>query len=70
MTLADIEKIDKDFLIPADIAGVLGCDKYSINKQAQADASKLGFPVIVLGNRVKIPKQAFIKFCKEGIKND
>lgn len=64
MTLSDIENRNKEFLIPSDIAEILGCDKYSINKQAQTDASKLGFPVVVMGTRVRIPKQAFIKFCK------
>ena len=31
---------------------------------AQIEREKLGFPVSIIGNRVKIPKDAFIKFCK------
>jgi hypothetical protein len=64
MTLDDIEKINKQFLVPTDVAPYLGVHPYSINVQAQKDPSKLGFPVIVMGSRVKIPKLAFIKFMK------
>lgn len=31
-----------------------------------ADPNKLGFPVIVTGTRVRIPKYGFIHFCKYG----
>lgn len=62
MTLDDIKALDKPFLVPTDVAPYLGVDPYSINVQAKQDASKLGFPVIVIGTRVKIPKEAFIRF--------
>lgn len=64
ITMADIEAIPKDFLIPTDVAPFLRVAPYSINCQAQADPSKLGFPVIVMGTRVRIPKEGFIKFCR------
>lgn len=63
-SLAEIEALDRDFLTPAIVAGCLGCDQYSINLQAQADASKLGFPTIVYGTRVLIPKEGFLRFCR------
>ena len=44
--------------------GLLRCDSQSINLQAKEDPSKLGFPVIVMGSRVRIPKAGFIKFCE------
>ena len=61
-TIDDIRNCDKDFLIPSDIAKVLGCDQYSINLQAQSDPSKLGFPVCVMGSRVRIPRLGFIRW--------
>lgn len=63
-TLADIEAMDRDFLTPAIVAGCLGWDQYSINLQAKADASRLGFPVIMAGTRVLIPKEGFLRFCQ------
>ena len=61
-TLDDIKACSKDFLTTADVAPFLRCDAYNINLQAKADPSKLGFPVCVLGTRVKIPRVAFIKW--------
>ena len=64
--LSDIERIDREFLRAVDIAPVLGVDPQDIRGQAQADSAKLGFPVIVTGTRVRIPKEAFLFFCKFG----
>ena len=61
-TIEDVKRCEKEFLAPADIAPVLRCDQYSINLQAQADPSKLGFPVCVLGTRVRIPRIGFIRW--------
>lgn len=69
--LDELEKIERDFLIPKDVAPVLGVDPYNINIQAKQDIARgtnsLGFPVIVIGSRVKIPKLPFIRFMREGI---
>lgn len=59
---------DKLMLTPSDVAPVLGCDPYAINIQAREDASKLGFPVIMIGTRVKIPRLSFLQFIG-GIQN-
>lgn len=61
-TLEDLKACTKQFLDPADIAPFLQCDQFSINLQAQADPSKLGFPVCVMGRRVRIPRVGFIKW--------
>lgn len=66
MTLADIENIDKEFLLADEVAQVLGINPQQLRSQAQADPNKLGFPVIVTGTRVRIPKYGFIHFCKYG----
>lgn len=61
-TIDEVRQSKKDFLTPSDIAPILKCAVYSINTQAKQDRDKLGFPVIMLGNRVKIPRQAFLAY--------
>ena len=63
-TLQEIEALDKTMLIPADVAGYLGCDPYSINVAAKSAPGLLGFPIIVMGSRVRIPKEGFVRFCR------
>ncbi len=60
--LDKIKQIDRDYLTPKEVASVLGCMPYAINVAAKTDPKKLGFPIIRIGNRVKIPKDAFIRF--------
>jgi hypothetical protein len=66
MTLDQIINAGKEMLTAADVAGVIGCDPYNIVLQARQDVSthcnSLGFPVIVIGKRVKIPRRAFLEF--------
>lgn len=64
MTLAEIKASDKLFLTPSEIAPVLGVNPYSINLQAQSDPAKLGFEVMVIGRRVKIPRIPFLKWIE------
>ena len=59
MTLQEILKSDKVFLTPTEVSEVIGCMPYSINTQAKADPSKLGFPVCMMGVTVRIPRQGF-----------
>lgn len=60
----ELKALDKPMLVPKDVAPFLGCDPYSITLQARKDPSKLGFPVMVLGTRTKIPKAAFIRWAE------
>ena len=62
MTLDEIKNSSKVMLTPADVATVLGCDPQSIRINARVAPERLGFPVIMIGNRVKIPRAAFIRF--------
>lgn len=62
MTLDEIRNSTKMMLTPSDVAEVLGCDAQSIRINAKIAPERLGFPVIMIGNRVKIPKLAFIRF--------
>ena len=68
MTLKEIEASKKDYLIPTDVAPLLGCDPYTINIQVRKDKAagrnSFPFPTILLGNRVKIPRLAFLRAMK------
>jgi hypothetical protein len=63
-TLDEIISCPKEILVATDIADILHIDACDIRKQARKDPSKLGFPVIMAGYRMKIPKQAFIRFMR------
>ena len=61
--LARIAEGGKEMLSPADVAPVLGCNPYAINVMARQDPARLGFPVCRIGNRVKIPRRAFLRWA-------
>lgn len=64
MTFEEIKLSDKEFLYAKEIQEVLGIKPNTLREQARNDPSKLGFPVIVCGTRVRIPRKAFIKFIE------
>lgn len=63
-TLQEIENCGKDILVPTDIAEFLGCEAHSINRAAKDAPGLLGFPIIVMGSRVRIPREGFVRFCR------
>lgn len=64
MTFEEIKASDKDFLYADDVQNVIGVKPNTLREQAHKDPSKLGFPVMVCGTRVRIPRKAFIKFVE------
>lgn len=68
-TLQEIENCGKEMLTVADIAPVIGCDQHSIRLQAREDARALGFPVIVMGSRVFVPRDGFVRFCRGAVES-
>ena len=68
MTLEDVKAIPREYLIPREVAAVLGTDGQSIRVWARQCPEGLGFPTVCVGNRVKIPKAGFITY-REG-RND
>lgn len=64
MTLQDLKAMSKTMLTPAEAAQVIGCDPQLIRIAARQCPETLHFPVIVIGNRVKIPRVAFINFLE------
>ncbi len=66
VTLEDIERLPRDMLTAEDIAGYLECGPHQIRIQARTEPALLGFPVIVQGTRVRIPKAGFLFFMRYG----
>ena len=63
-TLAEIESVPGEVLLCKHVARVLQADPGTIHQQAVDCPERLGFPVIVAGTRVKIPKMPFLKFMR------
>ena len=68
LTLEDLEALPCEVLTCQQIAPILGADPGTIHQQAMEAPYMLGFPVIVMKSRVKVPRRAFIKFMREGIR--
>jgi len=66
ITLEDIENIPKEFLLASDVAPYLKAGTPTILYYAKKAPEQLGFPVIVTGKMVRIPKRAFVYFCRYG----
>ena len=64
MSLEELEKIEDEVLTCTQVAPVLKANAATLHLQARERPELLGFPVIVAGSRVKIPKRAFIRYMK------
>ena len=64
MTLSDIEAMDRSVLTPAIVSEHLACDQQTLRLQARLRPDLLGFPVVCVGTRAKIPKEPFLAFCR------
>lgn len=62
MTLDEIKAVPGEVLTCKQVAAVLGMSETNLHAQAMERPDALGFPVIVAGRRVKIPKQPFLRF--------
>ena len=56
------QKADREFFTPQEVCYVLGSDPQSIRICARQRPDLLGFPVMLVGNRVKIPRIPFLRF--------
>lgn len=65
-SLEQIKALDRAIITPAEASRVLQCDPQYIRSQAQRDATKLPFPIMLVGRRVKIPRIPFIAFIEGG----
>ena len=64
MTLAEIEKMDKDFLTVSEVASCLKADPQIVRDQAQRNPQYLGFNISQFGHAFRIPRLAFIAWMK------
>lgn len=60
--LDKLRQKQEEFLTVAEIAPILGANPQSIRSQAQCNPQMLGFPVCVIGKRIRIPKTAFLNW--------
>lgn len=70
MTLTEVERMDVATLTPAQVASVLHSEPQLIRVAARQRPELLGFDVIIVGNRVKIPREAFVAFMRGRRKNE
>ena len=65
-TLEKIKAMTDPFLNAATVSEVIGCDPNSLRCAAQQCPEKLGFPVTVIGRRVRIPRRPFLQYLEGG----
>ncbi len=65
MTLPEMKTSSKIWLTAAEVAPVLECDPNYVRWQAQNDPAKLGFPVVVMKTRIRIPRKRFLEYLGE-----
>lgn len=64
MSLKELEQLDRDWLLAREVAEILKCDPHTVRVWARQRPEGLGFPVCVIGSRVKIPRLPFIQFME------
>ena len=62
MTLEEIRRGEKLFLTADEISETCGSSPQTIRVQAQQNPQSLGFPVSVIGSRVRIPRLPYLHF--------
>lgn len=50
------------FITPAQAAPVIGCSPQTIRIMAREKPAALGFPVVVIGTRTRIPRVPFLRY--------
>lgn len=63
-SLAMLAELDKTFLTPNQVAPILECNAHLIRLMARNPEyrQRLGFPVVVIGTRTKIPRIPFLRY--------
>ena len=62
MTIEEIQISHKIYLSVSEVASVLHCDPQAIRVQAHTNPQALGYPVTIIGRRVRIPRIPFLHF--------
>ena len=64
MTVDELKAMNCEVITPAVAAAVLRCDPHYIRVAARTNPGLLGFPTVLIGSRVKIPRLALIRFLE------
>lgn len=64
MRLAEIEKLDVDFLTVKQVADCIHADPQLIRDEAGKEPRYLGFPICRVGHSWKIPREGFLSWAK------
>ena len=64
ITLEDIKTMTKTMITPGEAAQIIGCSPQLIRIAAREKPELLGFPVIAVGTRTKIPRLPFLQFVE------
>lgn len=64
MGIAELENMTQETISCSAAAEVIGCNPQLLRIQARDCPKALGFPVIVIGKHVKIPRRAFIAYMR------
>ena len=70
LTMVDLKKRTDATIPPAEAAAVLGMAPHWLRLMARERPEKLGFPVIVYGNRCRIPRVPFIRYLEGEFNHD
>lgn len=62
MTIVEMQASSDAMLRPVDVAPIIKCDPQWVRDMARERPEALGFPTLVVGNRVKIPRIPFLRF--------
>lgn len=61
MTLEEIKALDREYLLPREVAEVLQCDVQGLRVWSRQRPEALGFPVTIIGSRIRIPRIPFLR---------
>lgn len=70
MTLEEIRSSTKLFITAGDIAPLLESDPHTIRCSAREQPDLMGFAFTMVGNRMKIPRLAFLKWLGLEVKEN
>ena len=66
MLIEEIEKLDRNFLTPSEAAKAMGISIATFYR----NYGKMKLPIIRVGKKIHIPKEAFLEILKHGETSD
>jgi hypothetical protein len=69
LTIEQMLTTTQNIFVPTEVASVLNMNPHTIRVFARKAPHLLGFPVIVIGSRTRIPRVPFLKYLGYEVKN-